>query len=347
MIVKSWYLIISLFFISVTSFSQKNYIPGYVVLNTGDTLKGFIDYRNWSKNPEIISFRITADGADNLYDPNKISAFGASQDIYESAIVQRDDEAAHLDSKDLYELRTASDTVFLRLLYKGKRPLYFYKSNNRTDNFYIKRKTFDLLIYKSYVTKKEGISRVGKNNTYISQLEDYFACLKIERKVRSIIFNAKNLVELFEMYDRTCGKLPQPAVKSLPRQKFFHFGISSGVTVTSLAFKGNWFRDLENSTYGKSTDPTGAFFYEFTLPRDFGKWSFYNEIAFSKYATQGYFNDFTDANNYRQVNSVVGYAYLKSNNLVRFKYPIEKLFIYLNLGISNGLAVSEENAKKI
>ncbi|NJK97917.1 MAG: hypothetical protein HC905_26095 [Bacteroidales bacterium] len=38
------------------AYSQENYIPGYVIEN-GDTLKGFIDYRNWEKNPNQIAFK--------------------------------------------------------------------------------------------------------------------------------------------------------------------------------------------------------------------------------------------------------------------------------------------------
>ncbi len=40
-------------------FSQKNYLPGYIINNEKDTIKGYINYRNWNINPKKISFRGT------------------------------------------------------------------------------------------------------------------------------------------------------------------------------------------------------------------------------------------------------------------------------------------------
>src|ERR1041384_6957193 len=38
-----------LFTIHISIFAQSNYRPGYVVQSNGDTLKGFINYREWGK----------------------------------------------------------------------------------------------------------------------------------------------------------------------------------------------------------------------------------------------------------------------------------------------------------
>jgi len=37
--------------------AQSNYKPGYVVTLPDDTIHGFIDYKEWDKNPEKISFK--------------------------------------------------------------------------------------------------------------------------------------------------------------------------------------------------------------------------------------------------------------------------------------------------
>lgn len=37
--------------------AQANYKEGYVINNSGDTLKGFINYREWNSNPSQIAFR--------------------------------------------------------------------------------------------------------------------------------------------------------------------------------------------------------------------------------------------------------------------------------------------------
>jgi hypothetical protein len=38
------------------AYAQKNYKKGYVVLNSGDTLQGSIDYRNWDTHFKQITF---------------------------------------------------------------------------------------------------------------------------------------------------------------------------------------------------------------------------------------------------------------------------------------------------
>ena len=48
--------VIILFIISFQkTFSQENYLPGYVIKQDADTLYGYLDYRNWEKNPNKIN----------------------------------------------------------------------------------------------------------------------------------------------------------------------------------------------------------------------------------------------------------------------------------------------------
>lgn len=55
---------------------------------------------------------------------------------------------------------------------------------------------------------------------------------------------------------------------------------------------------------------------------------------------------YENADKYTIVYTTFGYAYLKMNNMLRFKYPIGKFFLYLNSGISNGYAIIETNYTK-
>ena len=42
----------------------------------------------------------------------------------------------------------------------------------------------------------------------------------------------------------------------------------------------------------------------------------------------------------------IGYSYLKINNMLRFKYPVGSFFVFINAGMSNGIAIREKNYKK-
>lgn len=47
--------------------AQKNLQPGYITLNNNDTLRGFIDYREWYRNPVAISFGLSREAPTNSF----------------------------------------------------------------------------------------------------------------------------------------------------------------------------------------------------------------------------------------------------------------------------------------
>jgi hypothetical protein len=73
-----------------TAFCQENYLKGYIVRLTGDTLHGFIDYRNWDRNPDKISFKEIPNAENAIYTPLTIKAFGVRDEIYKSAEIIAD-----------------------------------------------------------------------------------------------------------------------------------------------------------------------------------------------------------------------------------------------------------------
>ena len=62
-------LLLLLLLLSTLSFAQTNYKEGFVVNTGGDTLRGYIDYREWNFSPSKISFR-TSEGSGNIQDFN-------------------------------------------------------------------------------------------------------------------------------------------------------------------------------------------------------------------------------------------------------------------------------------
>lgn len=60
----------------VIVFAQPNYHEGYVLKNNGDTLKGFINYREWAYSPVTVEFKTSKnDGAVQEFNPNTIKGF--------------------------------------------------------------------------------------------------------------------------------------------------------------------------------------------------------------------------------------------------------------------------------
>ena len=58
-------------------FAQSNYQPGYVVKSTGDTVKGYIDYREWDQTPKSFKFSLDKSGSSiQLIGPKDVTCFG-------------------------------------------------------------------------------------------------------------------------------------------------------------------------------------------------------------------------------------------------------------------------------
>ncbi len=112
----------ALLFFPICLEAQKNLQPGFVVLSAGDTLRGFIDHKEWHKNPSNISFRTAADGQEKIYSKKDIVYFGIDgKESYQLFKVR-----ISMDTRVLNYIPDKKDTtnrvelVFLRIVYVGR-----------------------------------------------------------------------------------------------------------------------------------------------------------------------------------------------------------------------------------
>ena len=117
-------------FITVSScFGQRNLQAAYIVNNSNDTIQGFIDYREWIRNPSSISFTgSTEEFLQKLTvaDVKRFCIIGKEQ--YRSLVV-----TISMNNEVIYEM-TQKDTtsittkVFLKILNEGRYiSLFSYK----------------------------------------------------------------------------------------------------------------------------------------------------------------------------------------------------------------------------
>jgi hypothetical protein len=125
-----------------TCFGQENYIQAYIVDHNGDTVHGFIDYRNWGKNPDRILFKKQLSDQPIVHTPLSIRNFCVVDEVYASAILLNDlspfltDELEHGKDPNL-----KPDTIFLQSLVLGEKSLYLYKTRLGKELFYIGQDT--------------------------------------------------------------------------------------------------------------------------------------------------------------------------------------------------------------
>jgi len=332
--------------------SQENFVSGYIITINGDTLKGSIDYRNWTKNPTQIRFKGDSSSEILKCKPTQISAFGALDEIYKSAVVKVDSSNTkdRMSNSPAFEFRT--DTVFLQTLFQGSKSLYYYKDRFDQSNFYIFNDSqYELLAFKKFLqTDKDQHEFEGMNRRFVGQLRLYLQdCPGIETKLKGLVYDNKNLQKIFQYYyDKT---QPKTHISRTNEKIRAEFGVVGGVSMIDLKFTtgltSTTFNYVTKATFKNQLSLAGGVFMNLVFPRNNGKWSIYNELFCSSDVTSSFYNDYHSATYYQKANMNIGGYYLKMNNMIRYKYPVKSIFCFVNAGMSNGYAIKAVNTNDV
>ncbi|WP_295667886.1 hypothetical protein, partial [uncultured Mucilaginibacter sp.] len=170
---KKCYLL-TLLLLPLFSIAQSNYKVGFVVDIKGDTLHGYIDQKEWGHNPKSIIFKRTLTGNTQQLGLLDIDFF----EIGGYLSYQKYKVAVSLNSVDISspssisDTATVIDTVFLKILKKGKNLTLFVYKDGLKDRYYIKdndmRWPGELLygVYQDILSPDKVISK----NTFQAQL---------------------------------------------------------------------------------------------------------------------------------------------------------------------------------
>lgn len=172
---KTLNLLLSAVLFPMLCLAQSNYKPGQVVNLKGDTLKGFVDYREWSKNPESFRFKLSEnDNNYQTFNTKTATAFGIKNgENYNRFVVnislskETPDEHQRGPDKSF-----KSDTVFLRLIAAGNQ-VNLYSYNDKIKNrFYIQKHNGqpDELLNSNYYDTVEN-NKIVNETEYRLQLQ--------------------------------------------------------------------------------------------------------------------------------------------------------------------------------
>lgn len=330
--------------------SQSNYLDGSIIDLEGDTIKGLINYLNWDKNPDFIEFMKIGDSHARILTPLLIKEFHVADEIYESATIEVDESSYKIEDLDYDpKLKLKERTVFLQVIFRGSKSLCYYKDDDSKEHFFIGAGLgYELLVYKTYLKKVDNYTNVIENKKYAGQLVLYLDnCPALKNEIARCEYDKKNLSALFDKYYE-CIEEKESHKKQKDKVKV-NAGVFVGMSYATISCGAN---DLYASNYTKflraeydwSLNLSGGISIDFILPRNLGRWSINNEFIYTSYNITGkYEYYFYNENEYKYNIIELGYSYIKMNNMVRFRIPIEAQFLYINLGISNGFAFSETN----
>ncbi len=345
-LVSRLFLVSIFILISIISNAQENYLSGYVLQLNGDTLKGFIDYRNWDKNPDKVDFKSSLDDNSTSFSNRQIKEFGVSDEVYVSAIVQSDIATVRVNVlDDNGEMILDTISVFLETVISGSKSLFCYKNANGKIEYYIKHDmNYVLLIYKEYSGIQNGKPGIIENKRYLNQLSAYLQdCSTIQSKLIHADYARSYLEEVFQYYYSCTNSVIK--FKKEKEGLILDFGLFTGFSLTNLKIRCNEpaFNYLSNVEYKKSLKLTGGLSLDIIFPRSRQRWSVYNELQFVSFKFNGKYLDVLNASNSTENNTELKASYLKLNNMIRYKGLIGRTTFFVNAGISNGLAIDVVN----
>jgi hypothetical protein len=333
------------------SFSQTNFKEGYVIDLHKDTIRGYINYYNWNKNPRSITFKTTVNATETAYIPEDIVGFSVAGERYISGIVTidispfRENELTESESP---QYRT--DTAFLQVLIDGRKKLFSLTDENLKTHFIIDLNgVYETLLFKKYLKSVYGAMSIKTNEKFRGQLLVYFQdCPAIQKKISYVSYNRKDLINLFDEYYKLINDEILYKYNLVKYKIRSEFGLMGGLSLTNVKFYGSDYSvyPIINANYPWSKNFIAGAFYNIILPQlksrlsYKGKWSINNELIYTSYKIDGLWIDYTNENIYTNWYSTIGASFIKLNNLLKFSYPIDRCMIFVDGGISNGFSIS-------
>lgn len=168
-------IILILFTISGNAFAQltfqeaiKNYQHGIVIPNTGDTIHGQIDNREWSINPSTIEF--VQKDKKKTFTATDIKGFQVGDNTYRSAKIDLDVSPLSLRHLTTSPVPTIAHdtTLFLLLVAQGKVKLYYLMDAANKRHFFFQKNGRDineLGYYKHYKNRRREPQSIPKTRS--------------------------------------------------------------------------------------------------------------------------------------------------------------------------------------
>lgn len=185
--------------LGTTAFAQSNFQPGYVVNAQGDTLKGYIDYREWDSNPRSIAFKDNS--GSNIFTPSEIRAFeinGLEKYVsYTGKISTDKTRFPNLD--DHLDTSFAKQTVFLKMITQGKYlTLYTYSDFTKSRCFLAEQNAepFELIFRQYYGEDSKVITSDIYKGQLIVYANKYSAPVKVIRRIEVTNYNVDGIREI-------------------------------------------------------------------------------------------------------------------------------------------------------
>lgn len=222
------------------SAAQSNFKKGYVVTNSKDTLKGYIDYKESDLNPNSVKFKDNPESKPQTFTIDECIAYSIdSFEKYEKYVVSVStsrEELSNLSAGRDTSFRI--DTVFLRVLNHGKNITLFSYRDNIKMRFYImdKNEVKPVELIRNFYFNTAHPDRMVTENRYAGQMQAKMRMFNVhkmsdDRRLLLTKYTGTDLLKLaYEIND-------QKPVKS--KSSAYRVFAGTGLNITNATYTGN------------------------------------------------------------------------------------------------------------
>ncbi len=222
--------------------AQSNYKEGNVVTNTGTIIKGFINYREWHKNPEQIQFkRDLENGEVQKLTADSIAKFTITgYESYDKYIVPISMNEISFESlKEVIDTSSITKAVFLKKILTGDHiDLYSYTDVIKV-RFYVldKRQTlpFELVYRKSLSDGREITQLLFRQQLSRLALEYGISDASFEESVSRATYSGKDIRNIISKINTINETIISAGSRKNRKQAFF---LGAGITGSTMNYTG-------------------------------------------------------------------------------------------------------------
>ncbi|MDR6807776.1 hypothetical protein J2Y45_004976 [Dyadobacter sp. BE34] len=327
--------------------AQKPFEPGYIVIAPNDTVRGYIDYKSWSRNPETINFKALTGEKTETYGLSDMEGFGVHGENYVKAHVEVNISATEIDNLASSPVPEVVKTAaFLLVVNNGPKGLFYLKDKDGKVQLYIRDKDgpYQLLINHRYLAANGQVVNV---TYYREQLKNFFAdCPGLIADQRMLPYSQQSIGKVFDRFYEKCSSQKGAVTSYKPTGSLIQVGVVAGLSSSKLSFEGPVVPELVNGDFPLSNKVSGGVFLNFVFPRLKQRASLYNELVFTSYKSSVVRESTFSDDGLSKVTNTFGFGYIKLVNMVRYQIPIGGFKLFLNGGVTNGQAISVTNERK-
>ncbi|HZX59283.1 MAG TPA: hypothetical protein VFE54_11175 [Mucilaginibacter sp.] len=322
------------------SLAQSNYTPGYVINLKGDTLHGYIDFREWYINPSAIDFKNLASDKDaQKLTPNEIKLFNIEDletyQVYKGRISMDRIDPDHIPSGRSTNYKT--EPVFLKILQKGGNLVLYSYVDDIRPRFYI-RETSDTTIteltYRIYKANDipSGTVKTINENTYMRQLyllaQKYNALTDtLQIDIEHMAYSEPDILKIVSKINKIT-ETENPGKRVINHKTRFFVGAAMQVT-TTVPYGSN-----QDTRFGNHTSvlPMATLGWDFPLNPDIGKLLFKLEFSLAANNYSSVYHNNSSPSNITYSYDAVAFAF--EPQIVYNFYDTEKLKIFAGGGVA-------------